>query len=200
MPTTGVDDCIAELQRCAELGLRTVQLESYPSGSFIEPTAADDPFWAAAVEVDMPINIHQAFNQPVGDLVKAKELGIDLDAGKFAMILYRMIASGVFERFPDLKFVGTEVWIGWLPSFFERFDESVRPQPARLESAAAAERVLQAQCDGGVHRRRGGSREPLRRRHQQHLVGSRFSSLGQQLARGLRAGEGSLGSGRVHSE
>ena len=31
----------------------------------------------ATVEVDMPINIHQAFNQPVGDLVKAKELGIE---------------------------------------------------------------------------------------------------------------------------
>ena len=37
--------------RCAGLGLRTVQLESYPSGSFSEPTPEDDRFWAAAVEI-----------------------------------------------------------------------------------------------------------------------------------------------------
>ena len=37
-----------------------------------------------------------------------------------------MITSGVFERFPDLKFVGSEVHTGWVPYYLERFDESVR--------------------------------------------------------------------------
>jgi predicted TIM-barrel fold metal-dependent hydrolase len=36
-----------------------------------------------------------------------------------------MIASGVFERFPDLKFIGTEVHTGWVPYYLERFDDSV---------------------------------------------------------------------------
>ena len=36
-----------------------------------------------------------------------------------------MISSGVFERFPDLEFVGTEVHTGWMPYYLERFDESV---------------------------------------------------------------------------
>jgi predicted TIM-barrel fold metal-dependent hydrolase len=36
-----------------------------------------------------------------------------------------MIASGVFERFPTLKFIGTEVHTGWVPYFLERFDDSV---------------------------------------------------------------------------
>jgi len=37
-----------------------------------------------------------------------------------------LITTGVFERFPTLKLVGTEVHTGWIPYYLERFDESVR--------------------------------------------------------------------------
>jgi uncharacterized protein len=138
LPTTGLEDAIRELHRCAELGLRTVQLESYPSGSFTEPSPEDDRFWAAAVELGMPINVHTQFFFPYGDLGskitaegvptardRARRLGVDIQAGSFPVILWRMIASGVFERFPELKFVGTEVHTGWVPYYLERFDSSV---------------------------------------------------------------------------
>lgn len=138
IPTTGLEDALGELHRCAEMGLRTVQLESYPSGSFSEPSPQDDRFWAAAVELDMPINVHTQFFFPAGDLgskitaegvpqarARAKKLGVDIEAGNFPTILARMISSGVFERFPDFKFVGTEVRTGWIPYYLERFDESV---------------------------------------------------------------------------
>ena len=139
LPTTGLDDAIAELHRCAELGLRTVQLESYPSGSFSDPSPEDDRFWAAAVELGMPINVHTQFFFPVGDLgskitadgvragrERAKQRGLDVQAGSFPVILWRMTQSGVFERFPDLQFVGSEVHTGWVPYYLERFDDSVR--------------------------------------------------------------------------
>jgi predicted TIM-barrel fold metal-dependent hydrolase len=139
LPTTGIDDAIDELQRCADLGLRTVQLESYPSGSFSDPSLVDDRFWAAAVELEMPVNVHTQFFFPAGDLGskttsagvkagrdRAKARGLDVQAGSFPVILWRMIASGVFERFPDLKFIGTEVQTGWVPYYLERFDDSVR--------------------------------------------------------------------------
>jgi predicted TIM-barrel fold metal-dependent hydrolase len=138
LPTTGIDDAMAELHRCVDMGLRTVQLEAYPSGSFVAPSPADDRFWAAAVELDMPINVHTQFFFPYGDLGsklnaegvpdahrRAKKLGVDIEAGSFPAILLKMISSGVFERFPDLKFVGTEVQTGWIPYYLERFDESV---------------------------------------------------------------------------
>jgi uncharacterized protein len=138
LPTTGLNDAIEELHRCAELGLRTVQLESYPSGSFADPSPEDDRFWAAAVEIGMPINVHTQFFFPAGDLgskisaegvpqqrLRAKQLGIDVGAGTFPVILAKMINSGVFERFPDLKFIGTEVHAGWVPYYLERFDDSV---------------------------------------------------------------------------
>ena len=102
------------------------------------PRPDDDRFWAAAVELDMPINVHTQFFFPYGDLgskitadgvpesrARAKKLGVDVEAGSFPAILYNMISSGVFERFPDLKFVGTEVHTGWIPYYLERFDESV---------------------------------------------------------------------------
>jgi predicted TIM-barrel fold metal-dependent hydrolase len=133
LPTTGIDDCIEEMQRCADMGLRTAQLEAYPSGSFTAPTPVDDRFWAAAVELDMPINVHTQFFFNTGDLggkagsqdIKAKAAGVNLQDGRFPTILYKMIASGVFERFPDFKFVGTEVHTGWVPYYLEYFDDSV---------------------------------------------------------------------------
>lgn len=138
LPTTGLDDALAELQRCAEMGLRTVQLESYPSGSFSEPTPDDDRFWAAAVELNMPINVHTQFFFPAGDLgsklsaegvpeqrQRAKKRGLDVASGSFPVILSRLISTGVFERFPDLRLVGTEVHTGWVPYYLEHFDESV---------------------------------------------------------------------------
>jgi predicted TIM-barrel fold metal-dependent hydrolase len=138
LPTTGIGDAVAELQRCTGLGLRTVQLESYPSGSFTGPGPEDDRFWAAAVEIGMAVNVHTQFFFPYGDLgsritaegvpqarERARKLGVDLAAGTFPVILARMISSGVFERFPDLKFVGTEVHTGWVPYYLERFDGSV---------------------------------------------------------------------------
>jgi predicted TIM-barrel fold metal-dependent hydrolase len=139
LPTTGIDDCIEELQRIAGLGLRTAQLESYPSGDFAMVTPVDDRFWAAAVELDMPINVHQQFFFPAGDLGskvtaegaadrdrRAKTLKLDISAGEFTAILFNMISTGVFERFPDLRIIGTESYAGWVPYYLERFDESVK--------------------------------------------------------------------------
>jgi uncharacterized protein len=139
LPTTGIDDALSELSRCVDMGLRTVQLEAYPSGSFAEPSAEDDRFWAAAVELDMPINVHTQFFFPAGDLgsklsaegvpeqkTRAQKLGVDIAAASFPAILANMITTGVFERFPALKFIGTEVHTGWVPYYLERFDESVR--------------------------------------------------------------------------
>ncbi len=138
LPTTGIDDAMEELRRIADLGLMTLQLEAYPSGSFTDPTPDDDRFWAAAVEMGMPINVHTQFFFPVGDLgsritaagvaegrERAKKMGLDIAAGSFPVILWRMMRSGVFERFPELKFIGSEVYAGWVPYYLERFDQSV---------------------------------------------------------------------------
>jgi len=139
LPTTGIEDCMAELERCYDMGLRTVQLEAYPSGNFNDPTPADEQFWARAVEMDIPVNVHTMFFFPYGDIggaitaegvteskQRAKQIGLDTDAGTFPIILWRMMQTGVFERHPGLKLVGSEVQCGWMPYYMERFDESVK--------------------------------------------------------------------------
>ena len=139
LPTTGINDCLDELHRVVDLDLRTAQLEAYPSGNFSEPTPEDDRFWATAVEMDMAINVHTMFFFPYGDLgsritaegvpqarQRAKSLGLDMEAGTFPAILYKMISTGVFERFPGLRFVGSEVHTGWIPYYLETFDDSVK--------------------------------------------------------------------------
>ena len=57
LPTTGVDDAIAEMVRCRDLGLKAAMLVRFPNGG-ARPAAEDDKFWAAAVEMDYPITIH----------------------------------------------------------------------------------------------------------------------------------------------
>jgi predicted TIM-barrel fold metal-dependent hydrolase len=139
LPSTGIEDALSELHRCAEMGLRTVQLESYPSGSFSVPSEEDDRFWAAAVEIGMPVNVHTMFFFPAGDLGsrvdargvyqqadRAKKLGVNINDATFPSILTRMTASGVFDRFPELKFIGTEVHTGWVPYYLEHFDDTVK--------------------------------------------------------------------------
>jgi predicted TIM-barrel fold metal-dependent hydrolase len=138
LPTTGLKDCMEELRRVVDMGLRTAQLESYPSGSFTDPSPEDDRFWAMCVEMDIPINIHTQFFFPTGDLgskvsvegvadqkKRADKRGIDVAAGTFPVILSKLISSGVFERFPALKIIGSEVHTGWVPHYLEKFDESV---------------------------------------------------------------------------
>ena len=58
MPTTGVDTAVAEMQRIAKLpGMKGVLLGKFPNGS-LAVTPEDDPFWAAAQDANIPVNIH----------------------------------------------------------------------------------------------------------------------------------------------
>ena len=62
MPITNADDAVAEMQHCARLGLKGIQLGALPNGKGY-PTPEDDKFWAAAVDMDMPVTVHVAFNR-----------------------------------------------------------------------------------------------------------------------------------------
>ena len=135
VPLTGVEDSTEEMERCVDkLGLRSVTLECYPSGSFIEPAPEDDCFWARAQEIGIPVNLHSRIITPpdsfrITNLSRpgfSARLGVPLETGSFRTVLGKMILAGVFERFPDLKFVGTEVQVGWIPFFLEQFDETFR--------------------------------------------------------------------------
>jgi predicted TIM-barrel fold metal-dependent hydrolase len=153
VPTTGVDDAVAEFERCVgELGLRTVALESYPSGVPDRPEPEDDRFWAKAEELGVPIAEHAGFTVPpnagimatrgAGAAVAARPAAsngrvMDMATGSFPTVLAKLILSGVFDRFPGLTFVGVEVNIGWIPYYLEQFDARFRSRhrdlPVKLD-------------------------------------------------------------------
>ncbi len=140
LPSIGVDGDVAEMTHCAELGLKAVCLTTHPSGKSY-PTAEDDRFWAASLDLDMPVTIHTQFTTRVGDrgtsLLKypLEPEGEDRPPTDFVQRLARqgpfhsgsleaaqLVVSGLFERFPTLRIYWAENNIGWIPYYYEQMD------------------------------------------------------------------------------
>ena len=139
IPMTNLDDAIEELYHLKELGIRGVVLNSFPNGHAY-PMPEDDKFWAAAVEMGMPLTVHVSFdrngtraNQPTfiypnndpATLSKVRRpllewmcnFGLAPSVG-----ITQMIFSGVFDRFPDMKMFFAETRLGWVPFWMEHAD------------------------------------------------------------------------------
>ncbi len=59
IPRTGIEAALRELEYCAKAGFKGVLIDKFPSGRGY-PTA-DDRFWAASLEMGMPIPVQMAF-------------------------------------------------------------------------------------------------------------------------------------------
>jgi predicted TIM-barrel fold metal-dependent hydrolase len=163
IPWTGVDDALAELAHCAQLGLRGVTLGVFPGGKAY-PTPDDDRFWAAALDMKMPLTVHVSFDRlgpraaqptfeyPGADPAVLARLGprkiVEWVALPFlgtpsALSLSQLILSGVFDRLPDLRIFFAETRLGWVPFWMEEADywyERHRHWAERLLHVAPLER------------------------------------------------------------
>lgn len=139
LPWTNVDDAIDEMQHCAELGLKGVLLGVLPNARGY-PTPEDDKFWAAAVDLQMPLTTHVAFNrtgvranQPTFKYPKEAPEVMQRLRRPFlewitnfglppAVSAAQLVLAGVFDRFPSLKFFMAETRLGWVPFWLEHAD------------------------------------------------------------------------------
>jgi predicted TIM-barrel fold metal-dependent hydrolase len=139
MPITNVDDAIAEMEHCARLGLKGILLGALPSGLGY-PTPEDDKFWAAAVDMGMPVTVHVAFNrtgaraaQPTFKYPREEPAIMGRIRRPFlewitnfglppAISIAQLVLAGVFERFPTLKVFFAETRLGWVPFWLEHAD------------------------------------------------------------------------------
>lgn len=142
MPWTNLEDALAELEHCARLGLKGVNLGVFPSGLGY-PTPEDDRFWSAAIAMKMPLTVHVSFDRqgprasqpsflyPNADPKVIARLGgrtlVEWVALPFmgtapAMSLSQLILSGVFDRLPDLEIFFAETRLGWVPFWMEEAD------------------------------------------------------------------------------
>ena len=139
LPWTSVDDAIEEMEHCAKLGLKGVMLGTLPSANGY-PTPEDDRFWAAAVDMKMPITCHVAFNntgkranQPTfrypnedpAIMLKVRRPLLEWITNfglRPAVSVTQMVMAGVFDRFPTLQMYFAETRLGWVPFWLEHAD------------------------------------------------------------------------------
>jgi uncharacterized protein len=135
IPQTGVKDAISEMTYCKQAGLKAILLSRFPNGSGV-PKQSDDDFWAAALDLRMPVTVHVTINHSgVNSLIeypnaKPGVLSRIHGSAQFAeqttkmardggITALQMVLSGTFDRFPDLQIFIAETQIGWIPLFLE---------------------------------------------------------------------------------
>ena len=135
IPATNLDSAIAEMAHCKKLGFRTVVISSFPSG-FAHPSPEDDRFWAASLDMEMPVCIHvdidrsllpgPVYRWPKEDREILKHTDLVLQVSRFGRAAginaVQLVLSGLFDRFPDLKIDLAENQLGWAPFFMEQGD------------------------------------------------------------------------------
>jgi predicted TIM-barrel fold metal-dependent hydrolase len=138
-----LDHAIEELRRCRDAGLRGAMIWLRPPDSHSFLSQDNDPFWAAAAEMDMPVALHiltdygwtkwRVDTAPTGPLRYKSSVMMQHE---IELALFDLIFSGVPERFPDLKIISVENEYNWLASLLVRMDKSYerfrREQPLSL--------------------------------------------------------------------
>lgn len=123
IPTDDVDRGVAELERCADKGLRGAMIsigqqsgESYADTRFAK-------FWSAAEALEMPVSLHVAASETSWH--NTGSMFVDF-ACVFTPTMYaitEMIFSGLFDRHPRLKVLSVENDASWPLAVLERMDD-----------------------------------------------------------------------------
>ena len=113
---------VAEIRRAYDSGLRGGVLIPpmwQPGAPYHDPKY--DPIWAVCQELDLPVHVHSG---PADKASYGPHIGIYTAEVRFwsARPLWFLIWSGVFERFPKLKFAVTECGAFWVNDLLWRMD------------------------------------------------------------------------------
>jgi predicted TIM-barrel fold metal-dependent hydrolase len=123
----------AELERVLKKGARAIFLPYTMNPPIHAPYW--DPIWELITGANAVASVHLRFggtrppDPPLPDGLKKNWLGsVNIVMGYFSATqpLTEMIYTGLFERFPELKFVHAEVDWGWLGFWTEIMDQVVR--------------------------------------------------------------------------
>lgn len=120
LPATSVADARAELERAVGLGLRGAVLDAWPSGAPSAGRPDDDPFWETVNGLRIPISLHlgvgvNASTEPPTGVVPGMK-------PQMADALLPLVASGVVDRYPEVKVVFAHGDAGWALHWMEFFD------------------------------------------------------------------------------
>jgi predicted TIM-barrel fold metal-dependent hydrolase len=131
--TFDIEHAVLEVERCRNAGLRGIVVWQAPPAELSFVTDHYERLWAASQEMDLPVSMHilTGHRYPFPRQRTA--------AGQTAVYAFReavntklldasnavsdLIASGVLERYPRLKFVLVENEISWLPFYLNQYDK-----------------------------------------------------------------------------
>ncbi len=146
VPWWDVEASVAEIARCAAMGMRGVNLGTGPHlhglPDLSEP--AWDPLWEACAEHALPVNFHIGASGdtmswfgtspwPSHDAEHKLAIGSAMMYLSNASVMANLIFGGVLERHPDVQFVSVESGIGWIPFFLHSLDYQLEQStPGRL--------------------------------------------------------------------
>jgi predicted TIM-barrel fold metal-dependent hydrolase len=116
---------VAEIERTAAQGFRAVLLYPHVDGKMLVDTPEMDPVFKKISELDLPIFLHGAGTAQDPSLARLEDGGAGvayavLSDGEVAECCLRMIASGLFDRYPNLKIVIRSSG-GGIPLLLHRF-------------------------------------------------------------------------------
>jgi predicted TIM-barrel fold metal-dependent hydrolase len=126
--TYDIDAAVAEMQRCADMGLKGGLIWQVPDPALPLNSRHYDKLWAAASELDMPINVHilSGFTYFKD---RAKLQGAEIIRGavntrmhEVMTTVFDLIWYGAFDRYPKLKIELVECEIGWMPFLIQQMD------------------------------------------------------------------------------
>lgn len=122
-----VDDAIEDVRWCHENGLRGGVLlpNIAPDVDWVKPyiDPCYDPLWAVCEDLGVPVTIHGGTGIPNHGPYPATALLYVNEVQFYGQRpLVQLLTAGVFERFPDLRFVMTESGAAWLPGLLENLD------------------------------------------------------------------------------
>ena len=130
------DAAIADLHAIAAAGLRGVMMPGDPGESDYDQPEWD-PFWAAAVEVGLPVSFHILTTRNAGFRGSTMNAFLAIVRG-IQDILGMLVFGGVFERHPDLKVVCVEADAGWVPHYMYRMDQAYKRHRHHMRGAELA--------------------------------------------------------------
>lgn len=145
-----LDDALEDVRWIKEHGLRGGILlpNIAPDVKWVKPLydPVYDPLWALCEELEVPVNVHSGTGNPdYGPYPTSMLLYINEVVFYTQRPFVQLMLSGVFERFPRLRFVMTEAGCAWVPPMLEGLDRimgSIRESGATGEIRYAEDQVL----------------------------------------------------------
>lgn len=129
-----IANAIKELERCRSEGLKGALIWQVPPEPLPFTSDYYDPFWAAAQDLNMPVNLHilTGFNysRVKREGLEVYRCSVNRKLNDAANALFDIVFSGVLDRFPRLKIVLAENEMAWIPFYMHEWDKYyVRHKP-----------------------------------------------------------------------